>query len=341
MVAAYHLHRAGHEIIVFEADKRIGGHTHTHTVAEEGPDGIREFSVDSGFIVYNPGAYPNFTRMLDELGVDSQTTSMSLSVTDSRRGLTWSSDRPFTRWLNVIHPRLWSMLRQLPGFHAAAMDLIERGDDSLTIEAFARTARLNENFLQMYLLPMGAAVWSSPVRDFRDFPALFLVQFMHNHRMLQVTNRPTWHTVRGGSNRYMDRLTLSFRDRIRLGEPVLRVRRTDNGVTIDTLHESGLRFDHAVLGCHCDQSLRMLEDADASESDVLKAIPYQTNHAVLHTDITHLPESRNAWSSWNVRLPDQPDDNRPVGVTYWMNRLQNLDCQEQYCVTLNPSASIR
>jgi len=340
MVAAFHLHRAGHTLTVFEANTRIGGHTHTHTVRESTAAGEQVLAIDSGFIVFNPDSYPNFVELLGTLGVESQPTSMSLSVRDPRSGVTWSSEHPFAKRSNALRPRMWRMLRDLPRFHDAARRLLDRDDDTLTVDAFAQRERLSDAFVELYLLPMGAAVWSSPVHGFRDFPALFLVQFMHNHSMLQVADRPVWRTVRGGSDRYMSRLTESFRDAVRLGEPVRAVGRNGDGVSVRTPRHDE-RFDHVVLGCHSDQSLRVLGDeATDDERRVLSSVPYQANRAVLHTDTSHLPDTRRAWSSWNVHLPDDPRDERPVGVTYWMNRLQNLSCARDYCVTLNPTRAI-
>lgn len=331
-VAAHRLHRAGHELVVFEADDRIGGHTHTHRIELDG----EVQHVDSGFIVFNDRTYPNFVRLLDELGVASQPSAMSFSVRDAHRGFEYngtSLNGLFAQRSNLLRPGFLGMLAGILRFHREAPALLEDDGGEMTLGAYLEANRFGGRFVDDYLVPMGAAIWSTDPARMMDFPARFFVRFLHNHGMLTVNDRPVWRVIRGGSARYLERLVAPFRDRVRLNAPVELVRRRHDGVMVHVRGHEPERFDHVFLACHADQALRMLADPSPQEREILRALPYQRSEAVLHTDTSLLPRRRRAWAAWNFhRLPGA---GAGVALTYDMNILQGLHSPRTYCVTLN------
>jgi predicted NAD/FAD-binding protein len=336
-VAAWRLHRAGHDLTVYEADERIGGHTHTHRIELDG----EVQHVDTGFIVFNDRTYPNFVALLDELGVESQPSSMSFSVRNDASGLEYngtSLNGLFAQRRNLLSPGFLGMLAEILRFHREAPALLQADGAETTLGAWLEANRFGGRFVDDYLVPMGAAIWSTdPVRMF-DFPARFFVRFLHNHGMLTVDDRPVWHVIRGGSARYVERLVAPFRERIRLNSPVEQIRRRPDGVMLHVRGREPQRFDHVFLACHADQALRMLADPSPEERAILGALPYQRNEALLHTDTTLLPRQRRAWAAWNVhRLPGA---GAGVALTYDMNVLQSLRSRHTFCVTLNASAHV-
>jgi predicted NAD/FAD-binding protein len=332
MTAGYLLH-PGHELTVFDKAGYVGGHTNTVEVEVAG----RAFAVDTGFIVFNDWTYPNFCKLIDRLGVGWHGSTMSFSVCCERTGLMYNGGSLaglFAQKRNAVSPRFLGMLRDILRFNRLAKRWAEAGDPAVTLRGFLDRHGFGAAFEAQYLRPMAAAIWSADPAALDRFPMRFMAEFFHNHGMLNVWDRPAWRTITGGSRRYMDRLTAPFRDRIRLNEPVLAVRRTPTHVELDTPAASGQRFDHVVLGCHSDQALQILcEDATDDERAALSAIPYQPNEAVLHTDASVLPALRSCWAAWNYRVPREPG--RPVALTYHMNQLQGLDAPEPLCVTLN------
>lgn len=333
LVVAHLLHQ-DHDIKVYEADGRIGGHTHTVPVDRGG----RTVPVDTGFIVFNEQNYPSFVRLLRQLRVECQETSMSFSVRVDKTGLEWngtSLDTVFAQRGNLLRWAFLRMLRDIARFHGDALRLLESGEgDEVTVESYAASRRLGREFLEHYLVPLGASLWSCPPGVFRSFPMRFVVEFLRNHHMLQVGGRPLWSVIRGGSSRYLEPLTRGFQDRICTGRPVLGVRRAATAVHLSFAGGAGDEvFDHVVLACHADQALSLLRDPAVIETELLSAFPYQRNQAVLHTDIRALPRCRRAWASWNYRVRQAPATSGTV--TYNMNRLQSLDTEEVYCVTLN------
>ncbi len=339
MVCAWHLHKAGREVTVFESQARMGGHTHTHTVMEEGPGGAGALQIDTGFIVFNPVAYPNFVNLLAQLKVESRATTMGLGVHDPAANLCWSSDNPFAQKRNLLRPDFWKMLAAMPRFHREMLALVGSHDTGLTVGDFLSWHGFDGPLAKWYLLPMGAAVWSSSPKQFEDFPAVFLAQFMHNHRMLQVANRPVWRTVVGGSSAYMRQLAQPLAGRIRLNDAVSAVRRYPDHVEVDA--QSGMHtFDAVVIGCHSDEALAMLPDARPAERAALAAIPYRASETVLHTDTRLMPPAKKAWTAWNVRLPEPGAQAQGLTATYWMNALQGLKCRENYLVSLNETGRI-
>jgi predicted NAD/FAD-binding protein len=334
-VAAYRLCRE-HEITVFEAGGHIGGHTHTHSIEHEG----RAINVDTGFIVFNDWTYPNFIALLHELGVKSQESSMSFSVKCDATGLEYNGttlNSLFAQRRNAFRPSFLRMIRDILRFNREALALLN-GENEISLGDYLRERRYNPEFVRNYIVPMGAAIWSSSPAVMQRFPARFFVRFLHNHGMLSVDERPTWRTIAGGSARYVEKLTASFREHIRLNAPVESVRRTPHGVMIEPRWGDAERFDRVFFACHSDQALHMLTDATTAEREVLGAIPYQSNEAVLHTDTSILPRRPLAWAAWNYHL-DAQESNR-VALTYNMNILQRLGSQTPLLVTLNKSAAI-
>jgi len=336
LTAAYLLSRR-HEVAVFEANDYIGGHTHTVPVKTED----EEHAVDTGFIVFNERNYPNFTRLLALLGVPSQPTSMSFSVRSDRSGLEYngtSINRLFVQRSNLLKPSFHRMVRDILRFNREAEETVLGMADDMTVRQFVEQHGYSNEFAEQYLIPLGASLWSSPARIFRRFPIRFVVEFLANHSMLQANGRPTWRVVRGGSWKYVEKLTAPFRDRVRLQCPVHAVERRPDGVQV--AYQGGSEsFDEVVFSCHSDQALRMLRaDSSPQERTLLQAFPYQANAAVLHTDPSVLPKRRKAWASWNYHVPEHDRDS--VSVTYNMNILQSLRSSSVFNVTLNETDSI-
>jgi predicted NAD/FAD-binding protein len=330
-VAAARLH-AAHEITVFEASAHAGGHSHTHEVEVAG----RSVAVDTGFIVYNERTYPRFTALLAGLGVATQESSMSFAVRDEATGLEYngtSLNALFAQRRNLLRPAFLGMVRDILRFHREAPRLLEARRGEMPLREYLAAGRYGRAFREHYIVPMGAAIWSTDPASMLDFPARFFIRFLDNHGMLTVDDRPVWRTVAGGSARYVERLTAPFRHRIRLCTPVESVRRIPGGVIVRPRGEDAQHFDAVFLACHSDEALRLLADPDATEREVLGAIPFQRNEAVLHTDGRLLPRRPLARAAWNYhRLPGRSG---PVALTYCMNILQQLELPVPVLVTLN------
>ena len=336
LVAAHRLHQA-HEITLFEADRHIGGHTHTHSIDL----GERRYNVDTGFIVFNDRTYPRFSALLRELGVASQPSSMSFSVRDEATGLEYSGstlNTLFAQRRNLLRPSFHGMVRDILRFNREAPALLAGPGGELPLGDFLDRGRYGRGFRAHYLLPMGAAIWSTSPAKMLAFPARFFVRFLHNHGLLTIHDRPLWRTVSGGSARYVQRLTAPFRDRIRLETPVEWVRRQPGGVIVKAHGHEAAHFDALFMACHSDQALALLADADRAEREVLGSIPYQRNEAVLHTDARLLPRRRLARAAWNYHAA--PQHRGPVTLTYDMNVLQRLAAPVPLLVTLNHSQAI-
>jgi predicted NAD/FAD-binding protein len=335
-VAAYRLCRR-HEITVYEAGRHIGGHTHTHTVEQGG----REFQVDTGFIVFNERTYPRFSALLKELGVASQESSMSFSVRNDAIGLEYngtSLNALFAQRRNLLRPSFLRMIRDILRFNQEAPALLQQPGGELPLREVLGQGGYGRAFVEHYVIPMGAAIWSTDPSAMLEFPARFFVRFLHNHGMLTIDDRPVWKTVTGGSARYVEKLTAGFRDRILLGAPVEQVRRIPGGVVIKARGHEPVRYDAVFLACHSDQALALLADPSEAEHQVLSSIPYQRNEAVLHTDPSLLPRRRLAWAAWNYHV--RAGHRGPVALTYDMNTLQRLDAPQRFLVTLNRTDAI-
>ncbi len=335
-VVACHL-SLEHDIVVFEANSHVGGHTHTHIVEQAG----RVYHVDTGFIVFNDWTYPNFVELLAELEVESQPSHMSFSVRDERTGLEYngtSLNTLFAQRANLLRPSFWRMLRDILRFNREAPALLTQSDNDLSLGKYLGAQGYSREFIEHYIIPMGAAIWSTDPDSMQLFPVRYFVRFFHNHGMLSVGERPQWQVIRGGSARYVEKLIAPFRERIRLNTPVEWIRRLPGRVIVKARGLQAERFDAVFLACHSDQALRLLTDATAQEREVLGAIAYQRNEAVLHTDTRLLPRKRHAWAAWNYHV--LPEKRTAVALTYNMNILQSLDAPQPLLVTLNRSDAI-
>lgn len=332
---AHHLHKH-HEITVFEAGSHIGGHTHTHDIEHKG----RRYSVDTGFIVFNDRTYPNFIALLNELGVDWQASDMSFSVHCEKTGFEYngtSLNTLFAQRRNLFKPAFYRMIGEIMRFNKSSLELLAEGPEIRLGDYLAR-GKYSQQFIDYYIIPMGSAIWSTEARQMLDFPARFFVRFFHHHGMLTVNDRPQWRVIKGGSIRYVEALTASFRERIRLNTPVEHVRRLKRSVGVKPLNGPEETFDWVFFACHSDTALTMLKDPSAAEREILSAIPYQENSVYLHTDRSLLPRHKLAWAAWNYHVTATPIDR--VAVTYNMNILQGLDSPEPLLVTLNHTRNI-
>jgi predicted NAD/FAD-binding protein len=335
-VAAYKL-RQDHDVTVFEAGSYIGGHTNTVDVYENG----QHFAVDTGFIVFNDRTYPNFIQLLDEIGQESQPSNMSFSVQADAGALEYcgtSLNTLFAQRSNLLRPSFHRMIRDILRFNKTALPSTEHLGASETLGDFLFENGYSHEFVDHYLVPMAAAIWSAEPGSVLEMPVGFLVRFFDNHGLLQVSDRPTWRVIKGGSRQYVNKLVAGHRDRIRLNSPVDAVRRIDDRVEIHSASGGREIFDQVFIACHSDQALALLKDATPTEREVLGAIRYQQNEAVLHTDESLLPRRHRAWAAWNYHIPREAG--RHVAVTYNMNLLQGLDAGKQYCVTLNDDRRI-
>jgi predicted NAD/FAD-binding protein len=336
LTTAYYLHK-NHDITLFEANDYIGGHTHTHSIGHAG----KTWSIDTGFIVFNEWTYPNFIKLLSELGVDSQASDMSFSVKCERTGLEYNGGNLnsfFAQRRNLFSPSFLRMTLDILRFNKEAPVWLDSGDDQTSLGDYLAANRYSEVFKQYYILPMGAAIWSAGTSEMLAFPARYFVRFFHNHGMLSVNQRPIWRVIKGGSRSYVGPLIQGFRDRIRLCTPVLSVSREAGSVSIITDESGAERYDSVIFACHSDQALRLLSKPTVEETQILGAIPYQENEAILHTDTSVLPRKRLAWAAWNYHI--SRETRQRVALTYDMNILQTLDAPETYCVTLNYTEAI-
>lgn len=330
-VAAYKL-RKEHDITVFESGSYVGGHTNTMDVYEDD----RALAVDTGFIVFNDRTYPNFIRLLEEIGQESQPSEMSFSVQadDGRVEYSGSSlNGLFAQRKNLLRPSFYRMIRDILRFNRTTLPNVDRLDGTETLRNYLLENGYSKEFIDHYLIPMAAAIWSAEPGSVLEMPVKFLVRFFANHGLLQISDRPVWHVIKGGSREYVNKLVAGHQDRIRLNSPVQSIRRTDDYVEVHSATGGSERFDYVFVACHSDQALSLLQDASPMEREVLGAIQYQSNEAILHTDASLMPRKRCAWSAWNYHIPR--DSARHVAVTYNMNILQGLKANKQYLVTLN------
>lgn len=335
LVCAYLLAGA-HEIALYEQDDRLGGHTNTVVVSHEG----RSIPVDTGFMVFNEQNYPNFCALLRRLGVASRPTTMSFSVRDDQSGFEYGGSSVagvIGPWSNLLRPRWWRVMAGVATLgRTGAAALIGVGPDA-TIGDLFESKRFSRGFLDDYLVPMAAAIWSAPREALLAFPARFFLRFFDNHGMLDLRRRPQWRTIEGGSRAYIDAMMGTIGPIARTARPVVRVRRSGAGVIVST-PVADERFDEVILATHADQSLAMLADATDAERQALGAMPYQANEAALHTDQRLLPRRRCCWAAWNYRLTGDPA--RPAAVTYNLSMLQGLGAGAPLCLSLNDTEAI-
>jgi uncharacterized protein len=325
-----------HDVSVFEADSRIGGHTNTVSVELDG----EQHEIDTGFIVYNERNYPVFTKILADLGVQTEPTSMSFSVRCDRTGLEYngtSLNGVFAQRGNLVRPSFLRLLKDVLRFNRQGSEDLDRAPADQTVREYLDEHRYSTQFADQYLLPMGAAIWSCPVGDFARFPIRFILEFYANHGLLALRNRPVWRIIQGGSQRYVERLVEPFKERIRLNSAVTSVYRTPTHVCVEYVNGTD-SFDEVIFACHSNQALRLLGDVDELEFELLTEFPYSASTAVLHTDESVLPRHRRAWAAWNYHIP-QGSAGRPT-VTYHMGILQHINSRRNFLVTLNEEDAI-
>lgn len=323
-----------HEVTLFEADTRLGGHSHTVDIALDGVTA----GVDTGFLVHNDRTYPNLVALFSALGVRTASSEMSFSVRLEDGGIEWcgsSLNAVFAQRSNLARPAFLGMLRDILRFNRAAPRLLaQTRERDLPLGRLIEQERYGAAFRNWYLLPMGAAIWSCPTGSMLDFPAHAFLAFCSNHGLLQLRDRPQWKTVVGGSRVYVERMAASISD-IHRATPVRSLQRTSAGVRLRTDTGDGI-WDQVILACHGDQALDLLADRTRAEDEILGSIRYQPNRAVLHTDTSFLPRRQRAWAAWNYQAGRAGPDAQPVSVTYLLNRLQPLPFRQPIMVTLNP-----
>ncbi len=334
LVSAHLLSRR-HDVVLLEADDRVGGHTHTFDVDEEG----RKVPVDTGFIVFNERTYPNFLKLVRRLGVRWKESDMSFSVRSDVRDFEYGAPALgaiFAQKRNLLDPRFHRMLLDIFRFYREAKDLLDEGSE-VPLLAWLEARGYSKAFVEDHLLPLVGAVWSSSCQGVREFPARFLARFFENHGFLEVSRAFPWLTIEGGSRQYVRAILDGFRGEVRTGSPVERITRGD-GVTVKAVGQAPERFDHVVVAAHADQALRMLADPSPLETEVLGQFPYRPNKVRLHADDRVMPRRRQAWAAWNYHLDDAGQDG--ATVTYWMNRLQAPPARRDYFVTLNRDGAV-
>lgn len=323
-----------HHVTLLEQEHRLGGHANTQATG----DAIAP-SIDTGFIVYNEHCYPNLVRWFAQLQVQTEKSNMSFSVSRDNGGFEYAGGPPlglFAQPSLFLRPRYYSMLRDLVRFYKNAPKQIP-ANSNMTLGEFLEKGNYSDAFLDDHLMPFAAAIWSASTDTLLDYPAAAFIRFCDNHGLLQLTNRPQWRTVSGGSQHYVSKVAQAIgEENIHTGFTVARIQRRDSSVLIHSDTGQQIEADHVVIASHADQALSMLSEPSQGESQTLGAFGYETNSAVLHTDESFMPVRRRAWCSWNyVESKSVPNK---VCVSYWMNNLQNLKSEHNYFVTLNPSS---
>tara|TARA_B100000902_G_scaffold254714_1_gene241135 strand:+ start:230 stop:1477 length:1248 start_codon:yes stop_codon:yes gene_type:complete len=337
LTSAYLLNRK-HDVTIFEANDYIGGHTHTHKIKLDG----NNYFVDTGFIVYNERTYPNFIKLLDQLNIERQLSTMGFSVKSVSQDYEYAGESLntlFAKRSNIFRIGFWKMLYEMYRFGKNADSVGQGLDVSMTLGDFLHDENYSKEFINYFIIPMGAAIWSTPANKVLGMPAYFFIKFFYNHGMLEIFNRPKWWVIKNGSSEYIKKIISGYKDRIHLSTSVKKVSRVDDGVEISlSSGENTLKFDSVIFATHSDQALEILSDPSDAEKEILGLIPYQKNEILLHTDSSVLPKRKLAWASWNYQLDSNPD--APVVLTYNMNILQSLESEKTFCVTLNDYNSV-
>jgi predicted NAD/FAD-binding protein len=328
-----------HQVTVFEKSSKIGGHTATVEVEKEGAN----YVIDTGFIVFNDKTYPNFLALLDEIGIGQQATEMSFSVHNCQTGLEYNGhnlNTLFAQRRNLFNPKFWFLVKEILRFNKLCKKTYRQQcyQEGMTLGSFLTSNGFNEYFSENYILPMGAAIWSSSLAQMENFELRFFIQFFHNHGLLNVADRPQWYVIPKGSRSYLSPLIKPFEQNIHVNADISAVTRHPDNVQIDFQDGTSQTFDEVVFACHSDQALALLGDPTENEKNILGAIPYSTNSVVLHTDKKLLPLRKTAWASWNYQL--STDRHKAASVTYNMNILQGLESEHTFCVTLNQKEDI-
>ena len=338
LTTAYLLNKK-HDVTVFEKNDYIGGHTHTHDINLND----KNYAVDSGFICYNENTYPNFIKLLKILGVESQKTAMGFSVKSEKKKLEYagnSLNSLFSQRKNIFSLSFLWMIKDIFSFNKNAKKDLTTISPKITLGEYLKNNNYSKAFIYNYIVPMGAAIWSTKATSMLDISALFFLRFFDNHGLLQIKNRPNWWVIKGGSKEYVKKLVSSFKENIRLSTPVYSINRTDEKIEIKLSSDNAQieMFDAVVIATHSDQALKLLSDKTSLEAEILSALPYQKNEALLHTDHSVLPKNKLAWASWNYNLDQESE--APVALTYNMNILQSFNATETFCVTLNSNGLI-
>ena len=338
LTAAYLLSKK-HQVTVFEKSDRIGGHTATVDVEKNG----KRYAIDTGFIVFNDKTYPNYLALLNEIGIGKQATEMSFSVHNCQSGMEYNGhnlDTLFAQRRNIFRPKFWLLVKEILRFNKLCKAVYQQENyiSGYTLGSFLSENKFSAYFSEHYILPMGAAIWSSSLAQMEDFEFKFFVQFFHNHGLLNIADRPQWYVIPNGSRSYLPPLCKPFQKNIKLNINITGITRVDNKVQLDFDDGHSEIFDDVVIACHSDQALAMLSDASENEQTILSAMPYSENSVVLHTDKALLPKREKAWASWNYQLSQ--DRHQPASVTYNMNILQGISSEHTFCVTLNQKAAI-
>ena len=338
LTTAYLLNKK-HAVTVFEKNDYVGGHTHTHNINLNN----KNYAVDSGFICYNENTYPNFIKLLKILGVESQKTTMGFSVKSKKKKLEYagnSLNSLFSQRKNIFSISFLWMIRDILLFNKNAKKDLATISSKITLGEYLKNNNYSKAFIYNYIVPMGAAIWSTKATSMLDISALFFVRFFDNHGLLQINNRPNWWVIKGGSKEYVKKLVSSFKENIRLSSPVYSINRTNEKIEIKLSSDNAQieTFDAVVIATHSDQALKLLSDKTSLEEEILSALPYQKNEALLHTDHSVLPKNKLAWASWNYNLDQEPE--APIALTYNMNILQSFNATETFCVTLNSNGLI-
>ena len=338
LTSAYLLNKH-HNVQVFEINDYIGGHTATIDFElDETP-----YSIDTGFIVFNDKTYPNFLKLLGQIGIQKQPTEMSFSVTNPLTGLEYNGNNLntlFAQRRNIANPRFWSLISQILKFNKLCKALYDSNSIpvKLSLGEFLSDNGFNDYFCQNYILPMAAAIWSSSLNQVKQFELSFFIRFFYNHGLLNIQDRPQWYVIPGGSKSYIKPLINDFEEKIHLNANIQAVTRNSDGIELTFENNRTEQFDDVIFACHSDQALKLLSDPTEDEKAILSAMPYVNNEVVLHTDKAMLPKRELAWASWNYLLSG--DEDALASVTYNMNILQGLDVEPTFCVTLNKTNAI-
>ncbi|WP_160061550.1 NAD(P)/FAD-dependent oxidoreductase [Psychromonas sp. L1A2] len=339
LTSAYLLSKK-HNVTVFEKNDYIGGHTATVDIEK---DGI-PYAIDTGFIVFNDKTYPNYLALLDEIGIGKKATEMSFSVHNCHTGLEYNGhnlNTLFAQRRNLLNPKFWLLVKEILRFNKLCKGIFEADVylPGLTLGEFLTEHKFSDFFAEHYILPMGAAIWSSSLEQMEDFEFRFFVQFFHNHGLLNIADRPQWYVIPNGSRSYLAPLCAPFKDKIHLNSQIIGITRNDNQIQLHFDNEEDKQtFDEVVIACHSDQALKLLSDATVDEEMLLSDMPYSENSVILHTDVSLLPDRETAWASWNYQLSQ--DRSKPASVTYNMNILQKFYSDHTFCVTLNQKQDI-
>ncbi len=329
-----------HDVHVFESENRLGGHAHTVDIKTPSSQSI---GVDTGFLVYNELTYPHLTAFFKALGVETVKSDMSLSIQVENKNLEWNGatlNSVFGQRKNFFKFSFYFMLWDILRFdREAEKNLALARRHAWTLAELMQKRRYSQSFIQDYLLPMGAAIWSTPEKEMLTFPAATFLTFFINHHLLQVNNRPEWRTVKNGSRNYVERVKKKLKN-IHLGTPVLEVKRHAGTVTVVTANGEAT-FDRVVFATHPPITLKILKDASPKELNILKCFPYEENHTVLHKDKSFMPKTAVCWAAWNVRASQPQDASQKISLTYYINQLQPLNTPENIFVTLNAPREVR